>query len=216
MLKKLFRSKSRPLDKLLTFGDAHRPYLSGLLLRFDEGYSDAVSFFSAINPSLIPPLIPKGASEARKAGFAAYGLAISIAFGAMRSNGKLLIDGGERSIVEGAIGLSYAMFIFILLSGYLKDDGVEIESEPVPAGFAEQFVYLDAAKREAVATKGFKMFQDMIGSTHGKVKEWHDTLSKAVQLWLISATSDKRTEEHDKDLRKVFAGQLEALCRAIQ
>jgi hypothetical protein len=142
------------------------------------------------------------------AGFAAYGLAISIAFNAMRSNGKLLIDGEERSIIEGAMGLSYAMFIFILLSGYLKADGIEIESKPVPAGFAEQFVYLDAAKREAVATKGVKMFQDMIGSNHEKVKEWHDTLSKAVQLWLISATSDKRTQEDDQDLRKVFAGQL--------
>jgi len=114
------------------------------------------------------------------------------------------------------MGLSYAMFIFILLSGYLKADGIEIESKPVLAGFAEQFVYLDAAKREAVATKGLKMFQDMIGSNHEKVKEWHDTLSKAVQLWLISATSDKRTQEHDQDLRKVFAGQLGALYRAIQ
>lgn len=128
MLKKLFRRKSRPLDKLLTVGDSRRPYLYGLLIRFDEGYADAVSFFSAINPSFIPPPLPKGASEARTAGFAAYGLAISIAFGAMRSNGKLLIDGGERSIVEGAIGLSYGMFIFILLAGYLKADGVEIES----------------------------------------------------------------------------------------
>jgi hypothetical protein len=215
VLKKLLRRKSRSLDKLLTVGDPHRPYLSGLLLRFDEGYSDAVSFFSAINPSFTQPPLPKGASEARRAGFAAYGLAISIAFNAMRSNGKLLIDGGERSIVEGAMGLSYAMFIFILLSGYLKDDGVEIGSKPVPAGFAEQFVYLDVAKCEAVATKGLKMFQDMIGSTHEKVKEWHDTLSKAVQLWLFSATSDKRTKEHDKELRKIFAGQPEALYKAI-
>jgi hypothetical protein len=216
VLKNFFRRKPRPLEKLLTVGDPQRPYLSGLLIRFDEGYSDAVSFFSAINPNFIPPPLPKAASEVRTASFAAYGLAISIAFGAMRSNGKLLIDGREKSIVEGAMGLSFAMFIFILLSGYLKADGIEIESEPVIAGFAEQFVYLDAAKREAVATKGLKMFQDMISSTYEKVKEWHDTLSSAVQLWLISATPDKRTQGHDEDLRKVFAGQLEALCRAIQ
>jgi len=88
VFEKLFRRKSRLIEKLLTIADPHRPYLSGLLLRFDEGYSDAVSFFSAINPSFTPPPLPKGASETTKAGFAAYGLAISITFDAMRSNGN--------------------------------------------------------------------------------------------------------------------------------
>lgn len=216
MLERLFQHRVRPIEKFLIAKDPNRPYLTGLLLRFDEGYSEAISFFSAVNPNFTSPPLPNDVSETSMANSAAYGLAISIAFDAMRANGKLLIDGGERSIVEGAMGLSYAMFIFVLLVGYLKADGVEIESQPVPTGFAEQFVYLDAAKREAVATQGLKMFQSMIHSNHEKVKEWHDTLSKAVQLWLLSGASDERTQEHDQDLRKIFAGQLEALYKAIQ
>ena len=68
--------------------------------------------------------------------------------------------------------------------------------------FAEQFVYLEDAQRNELAQKGMEIFKDMIESDHPKLKEWHDTLSKAVQIWLISATSDKRTKEQDEDMQR--------------
>lgn len=216
MLSKLFRRKSRQVSRLATDLDTQRPHLSGVFVRFDEGHSEAVAFFSQLNPSFSPPSLPEGAPESVRAGFAAHDLAIGIAFEAMRSQGKLLLDGRDMSIFESAIGLSYAIFIFMLLSGYLKADGVEIDSKPLASGFAELFVYLNDAQRTELVKKGLELFQDMIGSAHEKVKDWHDTLSKAVQLWLISATSDKRTKEHDEDLRKVFASHLGALYRAME
>ena len=41
--------------KLVTDLDRKRLYLSGLLLRFDEEMSEAVSFFSELNPRFKPP-----------------------------------------------------------------------------------------------------------------------------------------------------------------
>ena len=216
MFEKLFRPRSKSGGKLATDHDSERPYFSGLLLRFDEEHAEAISFFSKVNPRFTQPPLPEGASESIRAGVAAYGLALGIACEAMGAQGKLMIDVGEVSIFEGAIGLSYAMFIFTLFSGYLKDDRIQIESKPVASGFTDLFVYLDDAQRKELAKKGIEIFKDMIGSDHQKVKEWHDTLSKAIQLWLISATSDKRTKENDEDFRKIFAGQLSALYKAVE
>ena len=143
---------------------------------------------------------------------------MGIASYAMRLQGKLMVGSKEVSIEEGAVGLSYALFIWILLSGYLKDDGVEIETVPLARDFAELFVYLDDAQRKELAKKGGEIFQDMIKhlTDTPKLQEWHGMLSKAVQLWLISATSDKRTKEGDEDLRKVFSGQLGVLYVAAK
>ena len=204
--------------KLATDLDRERLYLSGLLLRFDEEMSEAVSFFSKLNPRFKPPPIPEGASLNIRGGVAAHSIAMGIASHAMRSQGKLMVGSKEVSIKEGALGLSYAMFIWILLRGYLKDDGIEIETVPLARDFAELFVYLDDVQRKGLAKKGWELFQDMIKhlSDTPKLQEWHDMLSKAVQLWLVSATSDKRTKEGDEDLRKVFSGQLGALYTAAE
>ena len=198
--------------------DRERPYLYGLLLRFDAGQSEATSSFSKLHPSFKPPPIPEGASQSVRGGFVACSLALSIAFAAMSSHGKLMVGSKEVSIEEGALGLSYAMFIWILLRGYLKDDGVEIDTVPLPRRFAEQFVYLDDAQRIELAKKGGEIFQDMIKhlSDTPDLQQWHGTLSKNVQIWFISATSDKRTKENDEDLRKVFSYQLGWLYAAAE
>lgn len=110
------------------------------------------------------------------------------------------------------------MFIWILFSNYLKNDGVKLDSKlwgHLPVRFAELFVWLDDAKRKEMAKKGLEIFKDMIESNHPKLKEWHDTLSKDVQIWLISATSDKRTKEQDEDFRKIFSSHLGALYNAV-
>jgi hypothetical protein len=204
--------------KLAAHLDCERPYLSGLLQRFDEEMSEAVSFFTRLNPRFIPPSIPEGASLSVKGSIAAHSLAMGIASHAMRSLGKLMVGSKEVSIEEGALGLSYAMFIWILLSGYLKDDGVEIETVPLASNFAELFVYLDDAQRRELAKKGGEIFKDMINhlSDTQNLQEWHGILSKVVQLWLISATSDKRTMEGDEELREIFSGQLGALYAAAE
>lgn len=198
--------------------DRERPYLYGLLLRFDAGQSEATSFFSKLNPSFKPPPIPEGASQSVRGGFAACSLALSIAFAAMSSHGKLLVGSKEVSIEEGALGLSYALFIWMLLRGYLKDDGVEIETVPLARDFAELFVYLDDAQQKELAKKGGEIFQDMIKhlSDIPNLQEWHGILSRNVQLWVISTTSDKRTKENDEDLRKIFSYQLGWLYAAAE
>jgi hypothetical protein len=134
--------------KLATDLDRNRPYLSGLLLRFDEEQARTIEFFRKLNPSFFPPPIPQGASQSVRGQLAVHSLALGIAFAAMSSQGKLMVGSKEVSIMDGAIGLSYAMFIGILLSGYLKSDGVEIETIPLPNSFAEQFVYLDKTQRK--------------------------------------------------------------------
>lgn len=201
--------------KLATDLDRERPYLYGLLLRFDEGQPEAASFFSKLNPSFRPTPIPEGTSQSVRGGFAACSLALSIALAAMSSHGKLMVGSKEVSILEGALGLSYAMFIWILLCGYLKDDGVAVDTVSFPRCFADQFVYLDDTQRNELAQKGMEIFKDMIESDHPKLKEWHDTLSKAVQIWLISATSDKRTKEQDEDMKKIFSSHLDALYKSV-
>lgn len=218
MFEKLFRRKSKPVGKLATDLDPKRPYLSGLLLRFDEDSADSVSFFTKLNPSFRPPPIPEDTSESERGGLAACSSAMGMAAEAMRLQGKLMLDGERVSILEGAIGISYAMFILTLLSIYLKDDDVELDSKlwgHLPVRFAEQFIWLDDAKRKELATKGLEIFKDMIESNHPKIKEWHDTLSKAVQIWLISTTSDKRTKEQDEDMKKIFSSHLDALYKSV-
>jgi hypothetical protein len=200
---------------LATDLDRERPYLYGLLLRFNEGQSEATYFFSKLNPGFRPTLIPEGASQSVRGGFSACSLALSIAFAAMSSHGKLMVGSKEVTILEGALGLSYAMFIWILLRGYLKDDGVAIDTVPFHRRFAEQFVYLDDTQRNELAQKGMEIFKDMIESDHPKLKEWHDTLSKAVQIWLISATSDKRTKKQDEDMQKIFSSHLDVLYKSV-
>ncbi|MGH7960829.1 MAG: hypothetical protein ACRERD_03245, partial [Candidatus Binatia bacterium] len=102
------RSLSEPIGKLTTERDPDRPYLSGVLTRFDEGYSEAVAFFSWLNPSFKPAPVPEGAPAKVKAEFAAYSLALGITFEAMRYQGKVLLNGQEGSIFEGGIGMAYA------------------------------------------------------------------------------------------------------------
>ncbi len=219
MFEKLFRRKSKPVGELTTDFDPERPYLSGLLLRFDEDQADSVSFFTKLNPSFRSPPIPEGTSESERGGLAAYSSAMVMAVEAMGAQGKLMLDGERTSILEGAIGISYAMLILTLLSSYLKDDGVELDSKlwgDLPVRFAELFIWLDDAKRKELATRGLEIFKNMLESNHPKLTEWHDTLSKAVRIWLISATPDKRTKGYDKDLRKVFNSYLGALYEAIE
>lgn len=204
--------------KLATDFDRERPYLYGLLQRFNEETSEAVSFFTKLNPHFMPPSIPEGASLSVKGSIAAHSLAMGIASNAMRSLGKLMVDSKAVSIREGALGLGYAMFIWILLRGYLKDDGVEIDTVPLASDFAELFVCLDDAQRRELAKEGGEIFKDMINhlSDTQNLQEWHGILSKVVQLWLISAISDKRTMEGDEELRKVFSSQLGALYAAVE
>lgn len=210
--------RSQKLGQLATALGPKRPYLSGLLRRFNEEQSEAISFFSNLNPRFRPPLIPEGASQNVRGGIAAHSLAMGIASHAMRSQGKLMVGSKDVPIEEGAIGLSYALFIWILLRGYLKDDDVEIETVPLAHNFSELFVYLDDHQRKELAARGGEIFQNMIKhlSDTPALQEWHNVLSKVVQLWIISATSDKRTKENDDDLRKVFAYQLNALYAAVE
>jgi hypothetical protein len=218
VFEKLFRSKSKPVGKLATDLDPEQPYLSGLLLRFDEVHSKAISSITKLNPSYSPPPIPEGLSESERGGFAASSLAMCLVVEAMGKQGKGITEGDEELILNGAIAISYGMFILMLLSGYLKDDGVEIDSKRLgylPSRFAELFVWLDDAKRKEMAKKGLEIFKEMSESNHPKIKEWHDTLSKIVRLWLISGTSDKRTKDHDEDFKTMFSSHLGALYNAV-
>lgn len=218
MFERLFRRKSKPVGKLATDLDPERPYLSGLLLWFDEVGSKTNSLITELHPSYSSPPIPEGLSENERGGFAAYSLAMFIAVEAMGKQGKTFTVEDEKLIFDGAIAISYAMFILTLFSGYLKDDGVEIDSKrlvPLWNSFPEVFVWLDDAKRKEMAKKGLEIFKDMIESNHPKIKEWHDTLSKTVMTWLLSATSDKRTKEQDEDFRKIFSSRLGALYNAV-
>lgn len=127
-------------NKLSSFHDPNRPCLSGLLIRFDEGLVDAVSFLNQIDPDFTLPQLPANSSLSEKASLAAHGQALSIAVEAMRLNGKLLVDENERTLFDGAIGIAYALFIFILLRSYLKNENIEIEAIPIHTSLSELFV----------------------------------------------------------------------------
>ena len=195
--------------------DPNRPCLSGLLVRFDEGFSDAISFLNQIDPDFAPPQLPANSPLSEKASHAAHGETLSIAVKAMRLNGKLLVNENERALFDGAIGIAYALFIFILLRSYLKNENIEIEAIPIHTSLSDLFVWLDTVEREELATKGISIFQEMIESKHPKVVEWHDELSKAVHVWLISANSDKRTPENDALVVQLFSELLTALYKAV-
>jgi len=208
------RSLSEPIEKKsATDRDPSHPYLSGVLARFDEGYSEASAFFSKLDPSFKMPSLPEGPARVR-AGSAAYGLALGVTAEAMVSKSKFSLDAREV-IRESAVNVSYAMFIFTLLVHYLKADNVEIDPQPLASGFASLYSHLNDVQRTEIKDQGTALFQDMIGPGYAKVKDWHLSLSKAVEIWLLSATSDKRTKENDEQMRKVFGYQLEALHKAI-
>ena len=216
MFNRLFGSKGKQVDRLATNLDPQRPYFSGLLVRYDEAQTEAVAFFRRSNPNFTPPSIPENAAESEKAGIAALSLSLAVAFEAMSSHDKLLIDGANASMREGAIGVSYALFLFVLFSGQVKLNGVVPDSKPVAQRFAAQFIYLDASQQQELATKGLDLFKHLIGSDRQELKEWLESLTEAVELWLFSATSRKRTKEADMSLRQVFAAQLGALYRAVE
>jgi len=81
--------------KLATDLDREQPYLSGLLQRFDEEMSEAVSFFIKLNPRFKPPSISKDASLNVRGGVAAHSLAMGIATRAMGSRGKFMVGSKE-------------------------------------------------------------------------------------------------------------------------
>ena len=217
MFERLLSRKPQSVRKLAPSVDPRRTYLAGLLMRFDEGHADAISFATELKPSYRPRPIPEFASESEMAGSAAISVALGIAAEAM---GEKLLAGTERvSIFDGAIGICYGLFIFNLLRLYLKDDGVEIDIKLLghyAADFAECYTYLDRAKRNELCRKGLELYRDMIESDLQNVKDWHDMLSKTVRLWLISTTSDKRTKKTDEEYQTLFASQLHILYDAVE
>lgn len=216
-LERFARRKPNPVRKLATGVDPRRKYLAGLLMRFDEGYSDAISFATELKPSYSPRPISEFTSESEMAGSAALSVALGIAAEAM---GEKVLVGTERvSIFDGAIGICYGLFIFNLFRRYLKEDGVEIDYKLLARGaveFAEMYVYLDRAARDGLFRKGLEIYRDMIKSDHRNVKDWHDMLSKTVQLWLVSTTSVKRTTKIDDEYQTLFASQLRILYDAVE
>lgn len=137
----------------------------------------------------------------------------------MGVHGKSLVGTERVSIFDGAIGICYGLFIFDLLRLYVKDDGVEIDIKLLgryAADFAECYVYLDRARRNELCRKGLEIYRDMIESDLQNVKDWHNMLSKTVQLWLISTTSDKRTKKIDEEYQTLFASQLRILYDAVE
>lgn len=211
MFNRLFRSKAKQVDLLATNLDPQRPYFSGLLVRYDEAQAEAVAFFRRVNPNFNPPLIPRDATESEKVAIAAVGLSVGVAFEAMYAHKKLMIDTEQASMREGAIAVSYALFLFLLFSGQLKLNGVILDWKPVAQTFARQFLYLDASKQKQLAREGLDHFKHLVGSDRQEVKEWLELLTKTVEIWLFSATSQKRTKEADASLRQVFTFQLKAL-----
>jgi len=217
--KLLFRRRPKPIGKLATDLDPKRTYFAGLLLRADEGRTDAISFATELKPDYSPLPLPEFASESERAGFAALEEASGIVADAMEVQGKLMVGTGQASIFEGAIGICYGLFIINLFRLYLKDDGVEIDYTLLgnfAASFARLFVYLDDAKKDELRRKGLEIYLDLLRSDHQNVKDWHDLLSKTVQSWLISTTSDKRTKELDEEYQKIFAAHLSTLYRAVE
>ena len=214
MINGLLRRTADSVRKLATGVDPKRRYLAGVLMRFDEGHSDAISFATDLEPSSSPRPIPAFTCESELAGFAAQSVASGVAADAMGANEKLMVGTERVSIFEGALGICYGLFIFNLLRLYLKDDGVEIDYKLLgrcAGDFANCFVYLDYAKRNELCRKALEIYRDMIESDHQNVKDWHDMLSKTVQLWLTSTTSDKRTKEIDDEYQTLFASQLRSL-----
>jgi hypothetical protein len=154
----LLRRKHHKIRRLATDLDPERPYVAGVLTRFDEEYASAMAMGLAMDPNFRPAPVPEGAPVRERAWLAAQTMAVGIAIGAMGSQGKLsvLLDRGE-AIGQGAIGLTYAMFIYSLLLSYLEADGVEVGSEPLR--FAEMFPVLDDARRAEVQKKALGLFE---------------------------------------------------------
>ena len=195
--------------------DATRPYLSGLLARFDEGYGEAIEFFQKVNPDFRMPATANR-TEAERAESAATGECLVRMIDAMSANGRLWVGNGKVSIFEGAVGIAYGMFILVLIKGYLKDDGVEIETPPLPTLFVRQLVHLDEKQRAELVTRGLALFQDMIKSDEPNLIKWHDSLSTSIRLWLLSGSSEQRTKALDDEMRKAFASLLAAIYNAME
>jgi hypothetical protein len=187
-----------------------RLFLSGLFARSREFHRAAIEILEQLAPNAKRPSISEGGTLSERASIAAYGVALALTVEAMGVQGKPSLD-NQKAVFECAIGLVYAALLHCL-----KNNGVDLKAQPLASGFAKLFVQLNDAQRTEIVQKGMALYSDMIGPGYPKVKDWHDTLLTLMQVWLVSATSEKRTVEQDNDLKMLFSQKLQSLYSAVK
>lgn len=158
----------------------------------------------------VPDYVISKDSPITDGGEAAYGMALALAVKALTSLGQPSI-GEPKPTFTHSIAVVFAIYIYVLFSNYLKHDGLQIRPHSVASGFANLFANFSKSDRAAIENNGLEMFKRTLARNSKTMQEWHDNLSKTIQIWLISATSSKRTPQHDQALQQILELQLKTL-----
>ena len=169
-----------------------RPFLAGLLIRFDEGNVQASVDLLNMIPGFKPPILTPPDSDGDKAAMAASGLALALAFKAMMGMRTKLPDEDEVSKLDLAIGASYAVLIFLAFDACVREDGVTMPAKPIVQEFVGLFVYLSPAVRSGAFQIALELLKGVVGSELPNVKQYQEHLSQVCRNWLWATTTDKR------------------------
>lgn len=109
---------------------------------------------------------------------------------------------------------AYSQYVAAILTGHLKNDGINCDFKRLGAELAGQsFMIKPIEERVQYAMAGINTFKQLTGVNHPKLIEWQGQLAKLIPAYVVQWTSQDQNRRN-MDMSTAFGGLLRSLLKA--